>query len=95
MESENRRVEEAMNSNSGTLGKLLNETHESLKRIGVSTPKVDALVASLQSEEGVLGARMMGGGFGGMILVLVENKSVLSEYETMVPSRPGFVEEFF
>ena len=37
----------------------------------------------------------MGGGFGGMILVLVENKSVLSEYETMVPSRPGFVEEFF
>ena len=95
VESENRRVEEAMNSNSGTLGKLLNETHESLKRIGVSTHNVDALVASLQSEEGVLGARMMGGGFGGMILVLVENKSVLSEYETMVPSRPGFVEEFF
>ena len=95
VESENRRVEEAMNSNSEVLGKLLNETHESLKTIGVSTPEVDALVTSLQSEEGVLGARMMGGGFGGMILVLVESKSVLSEYETMVPSRPGFVEEFF
>ena len=95
MESENRRVEEAMNSDSEALGKLLNQTHESLKTIGVSTPQVDALVASLQSTEGVLGARMMGGGFGGMILVLVENKSILSEYETMAPSRPGFVEEFF
>ena len=95
VESENRRVEEAMNSDSEALGKLLNETHESLKTIGVSTPEVDALVASLQSTEGVLGARMMGGGFGGMILVLVENESVLPEYETMVPSRPGFVEEFF
>ncbi|MBO64150.1 MAG: hypothetical protein CMA94_05205 [Euryarchaeota archaeon] len=94
VESENRRVEEAMNSDSEALGKLLNETHESLKTIGVSTPEVDALVASLQSTKGVLGARMMGGGFGGMILVLVENESVLSEYETMVPSRPGFVEEF-
>ena len=95
VESENRRVEEAMNSNSEALGKLLNETHESLKTIGVSTPEIDAIVTSLQSKEGVLGARMMGGGFGGMILVLVENKSVLSEYETMVPSRPGFVEESF
>ena len=93
VEAENRRVEEAMNSDNETLGKLLNETHESLKMIGVSTPEIDTLVASLQSTEGVLGVRMMGGGFGGMILVLVENESVLSEYETMVPSRPGFVEE--
>ena len=84
-----------MDSNSEALGKLLNETHESLKTIGVSTPEVDALVTSLQSEEGVLGARMMGGGFGGMILVLVENESILPDHEIMVPSRPGFVEEFF
>lgn len=95
VESENQRVEESMNSNNETLGKLLNETHGSLKTIGVSTHEVDALVASLQAKDGVLGARMMGGGFGGMILVLVENESVLPEYETMVPSRPGFVEEFF
>ena len=84
-----------MNSNSEALGKLLNETHESLKTIGVSTPEIDALVTSLQSKEGVLGARMMGGGFGGMILVLVENESVLPETNIMVASRPGFVEEFF
>ena len=95
VESENQRVEEAMNSNSEALGKLLNETHESLKMIGVSTPEVDSFVTSLQSEEGVLGARMMGGGFGGMVLVLVENESILADHEIMVPSRPGFVEEFF
>ncbi|MEC7180662.1 MAG: hypothetical protein VXW36_04655, partial [Candidatus Thermoplasmatota archaeon] len=95
VESENRRVEEAINANSEGLGKLLNETHESLKSIAVSTPEIDALVASLQSKEGVLGARMMGGGFGGMILVLVENESVLPGNDIMVASRPGFVEEFF
>ena len=95
VKSENRRVEEAMNSDSEALGKLINETHESLKSIGVSTPEVDVLVESLQSTEGVLGARMMGGGFGGMILVLVENESVLPGNDIMVASRPGFVEEFF
>jgi len=95
VKSENRRVEQALHTNNETLGKLLNETHESLRTIGVSTPEVDALVTSLQSTEGVFGARMMGGGFGGMILVLVENESVLCEYETMIPSGPGFVEELF
>ena len=95
VESENRRVEKAIIANSEGLGKLLNETHESLKSIGVSTPEIDALVTSLQSKEGVLGARMMGGGFGGMILVLVENESVLPGNDIMVASRPGFVEEFF
>lgn len=94
VESENHRVKVAMNSNCEALGELLNQTHDSLKTIGVSTPDVDALVKSLQSSDGVHGARMMGGGFGGMILVLVENESVLPEHETMVSSRPGFVEEF-
>ena len=95
VKAENRRVEEAIDSSSAVLGTYLNQTHESLKTIGVSTPEVDALVKSLQSIEGVLGARMMGGGFGGMILVLVENELILPEYETVVSSRPGFVEEFF
>ena len=59
MESENHRVKVAMNSNCEALGKLLNQTHDSLKTIGVSTPDVDALVKSLQSSDGVHGARMM------------------------------------
>ena len=72
---------------------MLNETNESLKRIGVSTHEMDALVREIQQTKGVLGARMMGGGFGGMILVLVESENILSHTDLISPSRPGFVEE--
>ncbi|MGB1365917.1 MAG: galactokinase family protein [Candidatus Poseidoniaceae archaeon] len=95
VESENARVHRAIDSTQEELGKLVSETHQSLKSIGVSTPEVDAKVASLQTIEGVHGARMMGGGFGGMILVVVENQEVLPEYEIVAPSGPGFVEELF
>ena len=43
--------------------------------------------------DGVLGARMMGGGFGGMILVLVDDADVLPEQDVLIASSPGFVEE--
>jgi galactokinase len=72
---------------------MLNETHESLKRIGVSTDEMDVLVQEIQQTKGVLGARMMGGGFGGMILVLVESENILPHADLISPSRPGFVEE--
>jgi hypothetical protein len=38
---------------------------------------------------------MMGGGFGGMILVLVESDGVLPDVRRYTPSRGGFVEEVF
>ena len=44
--------------------------------LGVSLPEIDEKVKLLQST-GVYGARMMGGGFGGMILTLVENPEIL------------------
>lgn len=54
-------------------GTLLNASHESLRDdFEVSIPEVDELVAQLQSTPGVTGARMMGGGFGGCIIVLHE-----------------------
>ena len=43
----------------------------------------------------VIGSRMMGGGFGGMILVLVENDGVLPQHPLLVPSKAGFIEELF
>ena len=92
---ENARVHQALNSTNEQLGELLNQTHESLGMIGVSTPEVDSIVKSLQSKQGVLGARMMGGGFGGMILVLVENDGVLPQHPLLVPSKAGFIEELF
>lgn len=90
---ENARVQQALNSTNKQLGGLLNQTHQSLRMIGVSTPEVDSIVKSLQSKKGVLGARMMGGGFGGMILVLVEDDGVLPQHPLLIPSGAGFVEE--
>jgi galactokinase len=55
------------------LGALLQAGHASLRDdFAVSTPEVDALVEITESESGVLGARMTGGGFGGSIVALAE-----------------------
>jgi galactokinase len=55
------------------LGVLLKESHQSLRDdFEVSTPHVDALVEQAWGIEGCLGARIMGAGFGGSILALVE-----------------------
>ena len=55
------------------LGRLLRESHESLRDdFEVSTPTVDALVAKAWSIAGCYGARIMGAGFGGSILALVD-----------------------
>jgi len=59
------------------LGNLLNATHESLRDdYEVSCPEIEALMAVLQIHEDVLGARMMGGGFGGTVLALIREGSV-------------------
>ena len=92
---ENLRVTAALESDAKHLGVLLNESHQSLRTIGVSHAAVDALVADLQSTPGVLGARMMGGGFGGMVLALVEHPHVIPQSPPLVASKAGFVEEFF
>ena len=56
-----------------TLGELFNRSHASLRDdFAVSTPDVDRLVALLQAERTVFGARMTGGGFGGAVVALVQ-----------------------
>ena len=55
------------------LGRLLKQSHESLRDdFEVSTPHVDALVEVASAIEGCYGARIMGAGFGGSILALVD-----------------------
>ncbi len=55
------------------LGKLLKESHQSLRDdFEVSTPHVDALVEKAWAVRGCFGARIMGAGFGGSILALLE-----------------------
>jgi galactokinase len=55
------------------VGRLLNLSHASLRDdMQVSAERVDRLVATAQATPGVLGARMMGGGFGGSIIALAD-----------------------
>ncbi len=60
-----------------TFGKLMNETHISLRDdYEVSCAEVDALVEIAWATEGVLGARITGGGFGGCTVNIVKNDAV-------------------
>jgi len=93
VEQENARVHLAIEASAVELGHLLNESHASLSTIGVSTPEMDTQVESIQSTPGVHGARMMGGGFGGMILVLVESPEVYPEIPCVISSGSAILEE--
>ena len=56
-------------------GKLLNESHLSLKNdYEVSSKELDCLVENAWLEEGVLGARLTGAGFGGCAIAIIEDK---------------------
>ncbi len=66
------------------LGVLLKESHKSLRDdFEVSTPAVDALVERAWGIEGCLGARIMGAGFGGSILALVQRGREVTFAEAM------------
>jgi galactokinase len=61
------------NSDFKKLGELMTQTHHGLSTLyEVSCPELDFLVEAVHKEESVLGARMMGGGFGGCTINLVE-----------------------
>lgn len=75
--TENLRVLEfvaAMEGGDGArAGRLMRDSHSSLRDdYGVSCAELDAAVEGLGRMEGVLGARMTGGGFGGSAIALVE-----------------------
>ena len=58
-------------------GKLLNESHKSLRDdYEVTGKELDTIVELAWAQEGVLGARMTGAGFGGCAIALVRNDAV-------------------
>lgn len=78
---ENQRVKSAVSALKSndlkSFGKLLNESHISLKDdYEVTGIELDTLVNSAWRQAGVLGARMTGAGFGGCSIAIVENKHV-------------------
>jgi galactokinase len=59
------------------LGQLMNLSHESLRDdYEVSCPELDIMVELARKQDGVAGARMMGGGFGGSTVNLVLRNSL-------------------
>ena len=73
--SECRRVDEFLEAlavgDLGHAGRCLRESHRSLARdFAASTAEIDALVEQLGATDGVYGARLCGGGFGGNVVVL-------------------------
>jgi galactokinase len=55
-----------------TFGRLVDASHDSLRDLyACSTPRLDAIVAAARLLPGVLGARLVGAGWGGAVLVAV------------------------
>lgn len=62
-----------------TLGRLMNESHSSLKDdYEVSSPELDLMVDIARHQAGCLGARLTGAGFGGCTVNLVQDDAVQS-----------------
>lgn len=59
------------------LGQKMFRTHDGLsKEYNVSCPELDFLVDAVRNNPNVLGARMMGGGFGGCTINLVKEEAI-------------------
>ncbi len=59
----------------GRLGALFNQNHELLRALGVSHPRLEALVEAAR-QAGALGAKLTGAGGGGNIIALVAPEAV-------------------
>ncbi len=67
-------VESLKNKDFISFGKLMNASHESLKKdYEVSCEQLDFLVENIQKQKGCLGARMTGAGFGGCAIALIDD----------------------
>jgi galactokinase len=101
--TENERVLRARDAlragDAATIGALMNASHVSMRDdFEVSTPDIDALVALMQSEAAVFGARLTGGGFGGSVVALAGSdaarataQQIAAAYESRVSRLPNIL----
>ncbi len=62
-------------------GSRMYETHKGLSELyEVSCTELDCIVENCEKEKDIVGARMMGGGFGGCVIALVQTASVEAVY---------------
>ena len=69
------------------LGKKMFATHDGLSKMyGVSCVELDYLVDFVRTNKAVVGARMMGGGFGGCVINLVKETEIDKLVEAVAPA---------
>jgi len=101
--TENARVLDAVaalkSENLQEFGELINRSHNSLRDdFEVSCPELDAMVEIAREQPGVLGSRMMGGGFGGCTinLMLTEaREAFISRVQLAYKERTGVEPELY
>ncbi|NOY96123.1 MAG: galactokinase [Chlorobi bacterium] len=91
-------IKELKAGNLGNFGKLMNESHDSLRDdYEVTGFELDTMVEEARKIDGVIGSRMTGGGFGGCTVSLVKIeaidtfiKQVGENYEAKTGLKPEF-----
>lgn len=79
-----RAVEALKNNDIALFGKLMSQSHESLRdKYEVSCEEIDILVNLAWAVPGVIGSRITGGGFGGCTVSIVKNEAVDSFIQTV------------
>lgn len=82
-----RAVEALKQNDIVTFGKLMNESHVSLRDdYAVSCPEIDDLTSWAWEIDGVLGSRITGGGFGGCTVSIIKENAI-DEYRDAVTER--------
>lgn len=77
-------VDALKNSDINLFGRLMNESHISLRDdYDTSCKEVDVLVKAAWKVEGVIGSRITGGGFGGCTVSIVKDESIDAFKETL------------
>lgn len=100
---ENERVDEMClalkNKDLIKAGKILDASHESLKNdYEVTGIELDTIVKTMQSCEGVLGARMVGAGFGGCSIAIAHKdfvSSIKEKTEKIYTDTIGYAPSFY
>jgi galactokinase len=101
--SENHRVlasvKALMNGDLVLFGKLMDESHDSLRDdYEVTGFELDTLVETMQKQDGVLGARMTGAGFGGCTVAFVKDENLdnfMQEVSKEYLAKTGLKADFY
>jgi galactokinase len=79
-------TEDLVNGDLRAFGRKMFETHDGLSRdYEVSCKELDFLVDQVRDDDAVIGARMMGGGFGGCTINLVRESAIDRLVERIAP----------